>query len=174
MKGPNELTAQLDILNSKTVEEAVDFIGECESSINDLAEYFSDVIPSRVRMTLIPKTEALLKMLHRRFDADRYLPAVEEAIIGSLSVASALTHEIEMGGKDVLIELGEHSYLATVFSGRSGKRLYMQSKRTISSLESRFKTELHDWDGNTGKFNDIEGILKTTMPFNFEGNTRTK
>jgi competence protein ComGC len=67
--------------------------------------------------------------------------------------------EIQMNEKNILVDRGEYTFLATVFSGRSGKKLYSQSRSTLNKLEVRYSKELNNWNGTMSDFTQIESIL---------------
>jgi hypothetical protein len=71
--------------------------------------------------------------------------------------------EIQMNEKNILVERGIYTYLATVFSGRSGKKLYSQSRKSIITVESKYKTQLQNWKGNISNLNGINYTLKNML-----------
>ena len=46
--------------------------------------------------------------------------------------------EIQMNEKIILVDRGKYTFLATVISGRSGTRLYSQSRKTINAVENKY------------------------------------
>jgi hypothetical protein len=71
--------------------------------------------------------------------------------------------EIQMNEKNILVERGKYTILATVISGRSGTRLYSKSRKTISTLENKYNNELQSWKGNYKKVDGTSEILKTLL-----------
>ncbi len=71
--------------------------------------------------------------------------------------------EIQMNEKNILIERGNHVYLATVFTGKSGKRLYSKSRIILKNLEHKFKNEFKFWDGNVTKLSSSKEILNSML-----------
>jgi hypothetical protein len=68
--------------------------------------------------------------------------------------------EIQMNEKNILVERGKYTYLATVFSGRAGKKLYSKSRRSLTNIETTFKGQFNNWTGNLNNLNGISGILE--------------
>ena len=71
--------------------------------------------------------------------------------------------EIQMSGKNLLIERGKYTFLATVFSGRSGKKLYNRSQKILSAIERKYGTKLNDWDGCELSVVGSKKILKSII-----------
>jgi hypothetical protein len=72
--------------------------------------------------------------------------------------------EIKMGDKTILIDRGEKTFLATQFSGRSGKKLYKQSNKVMENLEKKYGAVLKNWDGNLDLFKPAKDVLSTLLP----------
>jgi hypothetical protein len=71
--------------------------------------------------------------------------------------------EIQMFERNILVERGKYTFLATVISGTSGKRLYSQSRKTINTLENRYNNELKSWRGNITSVDGTGDILQTLL-----------
>jgi hypothetical protein len=68
--------------------------------------------------------------------------------------------EIQMNEKNILVERGKFTYLATVFSGRSGKKLYLQSRKSLNNIETVYETQFKNWSGNLNKLIGINSVLE--------------
>lgn len=71
--------------------------------------------------------------------------------------------EIQLGDKNLLVERGKYSFLAVVFIGRSGKKLYVYVDILMHDLEKKYGKILKNWDG---KLNEVAGgkkIMKKTL-----------
>ncbi len=82
--------------------------------------------------------------------------------------------EIQMNGKNILVERGNYTFLATIFSGRSGKKLYAESRNVLKIVESKYKKKLKDWDGNTKKLIGAKKILKSMVTSKIHNNSKLK
>jgi hypothetical protein len=71
--------------------------------------------------------------------------------------------EIKLGEKNLLVERGKYSYLAAVFIGRSGKKLYVYIDKLMHDLEKKYGKLLSNWDGEINKLDGGETIMKKTM-----------
>jgi uncharacterized repeat protein (TIGR01451 family) len=78
--------------------------------------------------------------------------------------------EIQMGGKDLLIDNGKYTYLVTVFSGEPGKRLHSKSKRVVNRLELRYNKNLPNWDGNTNDMINSKCIINSILQIKDQNN----
>lgn len=74
--------------------------------------------------------------------------------------------EIQMNEKNILVERGNYIFLATVFSGTSGKKLYSKSRKMISNLENKYRPIFKKWDGNITKLKSTSKFLETMLPSN--------
>lgn len=68
--------------------------------------------------------------------------------------------EIQMNEKNILVDRGKYSFLATVFSGRSGKKLYILSGRTLNLIERKYKRILKSWDGKVSELHNAKKSIK--------------
>jgi uncharacterized repeat protein (TIGR01451 family) len=71
--------------------------------------------------------------------------------------------EIQMDEKNILVERGKYTFLATVFYGRSGKKLYLKSGEVMKNLEGRYDTELIAWDGDCDELVGGNLIIKSIL-----------
>jgi uncharacterized repeat protein (TIGR01451 family) len=67
--------------------------------------------------------------------------------------------EIQMNKKNILIDKGNYTFLATIFSGVSGKKLYKESGKVLNGIEGKFGPKLNNWDGNSKTFIDALKIM---------------
>jgi predicted RNA-binding Zn-ribbon protein involved in translation (DUF1610 family) len=72
--------------------------------------------------------------------------------------------KLEFGDKNILLERGNHFFLAVVFSGRANKDLVSRIKSVISEIEDRYSDELEGWEGYTDAFEGIDEIIATLLP----------
>ena len=78
--------------------------------------------------------------------------------------------EIQMNKRNILIDPGKYTFLATVFSGRSGTKLYKQSSRMIKTIEDMYGAKLKSWDGNENAFLSAKRLMQKIIVLN-EKNT---
>ncbi len=71
--------------------------------------------------------------------------------------------EIQMYERNILIEKGKHTFLATVFTGRSGITLYSKSSKALQIIETKYGKALRKWDGNVTKLKNSKKIIRTVF-----------
>ncbi len=71
--------------------------------------------------------------------------------------------EIQMDNKNVMVIKGEDTYLAVIFNGKSGIRLYHQTSKMLQSIEKNYKSLLHSWDGDTSKFDNVLNLFRLRL-----------
>jgi hypothetical protein len=69
-----------------------------------------------------------------------------------------------MGEKTILVDRGKHTFLTTVFYGKSGKRLYSQSSKILDTLEDKYDDFLESWDGDLRLLKGSIKIMGTMLP----------
>ncbi|WP_455392114.1 Ig-like domain-containing protein, partial [[Eubacterium] cellulosolvens] len=82
--------------------------------------------------------------------------------------------EIQMDEKNILVERGEHTFLATVFSGRSGKILYSKSGNVLRKVEGKYEKKLKSWDGNLNKYKGAKKIIGSMLPSETQEKSKVK
>ena len=66
--------------------------------------------------------------------------------------------------KKILITHSEFGYLAVLFSGQIGKRLYLKVNQIMQDINERYSHELTDWIGDFSKLEGIEKPLEELIP----------
>jgi len=87
--------------------------------------------------------------------------AVQDFIEDSFSTSDSSERawslkKMEFGNNNILIERGKYTYLAVVFSGRSGTKLIHRIKTLVSDIEKRHENILKDWDGDLQNFSELK------------------
>jgi hypothetical protein len=72
--------------------------------------------------------------------------------------------KLEFGDRNILLERGNHFFIAVVFTGRANKDLASRIKGVINEIEERFTDELKGWEGYTDAFEGIDEIIATLLP----------
>ena len=72
--------------------------------------------------------------------------------------------KLEFGDRNILLERGNHFFLAVVFSGRANKELASRIKGVINEIEEKYTDELKGWEGYTDAFEGIDEIIATLLP----------
>jgi hypothetical protein len=69
--------------------------------------------------------------------------------------------EIQMDEKNILVERGKYTFLATVFTGVSGKRLYKKSSEIMKIIESKYANELKSWSGDSQELTGGQLVIRS-------------
>lgn len=99
----------------------------------------------------------------------RLKPGMDDQILGSMLVAiqnfvrdsfkdeaSTGLNRMDFGEKKVLVEKGDHIYLAVVLHGTREGKVPRRMRATIFQAEADFRDVLNDWDGDLDKFRGIK------------------
>ncbi len=119
----------------------------------------------------------------------RLKPGMDDQILGSMLVAiqnfvrdsfkdeaSTGLNRMDFGEKKVLVEKGDHIYLAVILHGTREGKVPQRMRDTIFQAESDFHDALHDWDGDLDKVRGIKdragpllkGSIKDIIPIKEE------
>lgn len=89
------------------------------------------------------------------------LTAIQEFIKDSFrQVGDSRVKRIEFGDRKILIERGEKTYLAVVYSGHENRRNLRPIEDAIAEIEKTYEAELENWDGFILRFAGVQNILQ--------------
>jgi hypothetical protein len=119
----------------------------------------------------------------------RLKPSMDDQILGGMLVAiqdfvkdsfkditSFTLRKLDFGEKSVLIEKGDHVYLAVILHGNASRKIALKMQRAVDVIELKFGEHLKDWDGDLDAVRGVNDIVKTLyskMPV-FPGSPRRK
>jgi hypothetical protein len=76
-------------------------------------------------------------------------------------------HKLEFGESNIMLEKGNHFFIALVFKGIENRAMFRKIKGAISEIERRYGDVLADWDGDMDSFEGadliIQGLLSTEI-----------
>ncbi|OGS52233.1 MAG: hypothetical protein A3K75_00770 [Euryarchaeota archaeon RBG_13_61_15] len=75
-------------------------------------------------------------------------------------ITSFTLRKLEFGEKSVLIEKGEHVYLAVILHGHASRKVAARMQRIVDDIESRYGQHLKSWDGDFEKLRGINDMTK--------------
>ncbi len=103
----------------------------------------------------------------------RLKPGMDDQVLGSMFVAiqdfvkdsfkditSFTLRKIEFGPKSVLVEKGEHLFLAVILHGQASRKVALKMQKAVSAIEKQFGQVLKDWDGDLDKVRGVNDIVK--------------
>jgi hypothetical protein len=71
--------------------------------------------------------------------------------------------QLKLEGHNIMIEHGEHAFLAVIYSGTGGWKLKRLVKNITIVIEDKYADALNDWKGNMKQFQGIDDCLETLM-----------
>lgn len=103
----------------------------------------------------------------------RLKPGMDDQVLGSMFVAiqdfvrdsfkditSFTLRKLEFGEKSVLIEKGEHLFLAVILHGKASRKVARKMALVVDEIEKRFAGVLADWDGDLDALRGAGDIAK--------------
>jgi len=102
----------------------------------------------------------------------RLKPSMDDQILGSMLVAvqdfvkdsfkdvtSFSLRRIEFGQKSILIERGQHLFLAVLLHGSARRKIAVKMERVVKEIESKFGKHLDKWDGDYDSMRGIGDVV---------------
>jgi hypothetical protein len=68
-------------------------------------------------------------------------------------------HKLEFGDSNIMLEKGNHFFIALVFKGIENRAMFRKIKGAIDEIESRYGEILADWDGDMDAFKGADEII---------------
>jgi len=105
---------------------------------------------------------------------------IEDAFRDMDQETSGTVQRMEFKGNNILVEKGRDMYLALIFTGTPGKKLYKDMTRAIEEIDERHGDAIRDWDGDVTTFAAIDKTLERfvpggyTKPIKIEGDAKSK
>jgi hypothetical protein len=104
----------------------------------------------------------------------RLKPGMDDQVLGSMFVAiqdfvkdsfkdltSFTLRRLDFGEKSIVIEKGDHLYVAAVLHGAASHKVASRMEKIADEIEDRFEEELKEWDGDLDKLRGVNDIVKT-------------
>ena len=103
----------------------------------------------------------------------RLKPGMDDHVLGGMLVAiqdfvresfkditSFRLRRLEFGEKSVLVEKGEHVYLAVLLHGQTSRKIAAKMLKVVEEIEHEFGPQLKDWDGDLEKMRGVGEVVK--------------
>ncbi len=103
----------------------------------------------------------------------RLKPGMDDQVLGSMFVAiqdfvkesfkditSFTLRRLDFGDKSIVIEKGEHLYLAAVLHGTPSRKMASKMQVVVGEIEGAFHEHLEGWDGDLDKMRGVGDIVK--------------
>jgi hypothetical protein len=89
------------------------------------------------------------------------LTAIQDFVKESFKDVTSFTlRKLEFGEKSVLIEKGQHLFLAVILHGKASKKVASKMERIVDEIEERFSSALPGWDGDLDALRGVSDIAK--------------
>lgn len=103
----------------------------------------------------------------------RLKPGMDDHVLGAMLVAiqdfvkdsfkdvtSFALRRLDFGDKSVLVERGQHIFLAVVLHGQASKKVVMRMEKVVGEIEEEYSQHLEKWDGDLDKMRGIGDITR--------------
>jgi hypothetical protein len=74
---------------------------------------------------------------------------------------------MEFGEKRLFLERGEYIYLAVVYTGDANKKMEKKIKGVIDAIETVYKKNLYQWDGNITRLKSIDELTRPLIDVSY-------
>jgi hypothetical protein len=72
-------------------------------------------------------------------------------------------HKLEFGEKNILLEKGDHFFIAVVFAGKENNSLLSKISKVVDEIEEKYGDVLEDWDGEMSLFEGADEKIQTLL-----------
>jgi PKD repeat protein len=103
----------------------------------------------------------------------RLKPGMDDQVLSGMFVAiqdfikdsfkdetSFVLRKLDFGEKSVLVEKGEHLFLAVVLHGKASKKVARKMKTVLDEMEDEYSENLVDWDGDLDGVRGVNEVVK--------------
>jgi OOP family OmpA-OmpF porin len=89
------------------------------------------------------------------------LTAIQDFVKDSFKDVTSFTlRKLEFGEKSVLIEKGDHLFLAVILHGSASKKVVARMQWIVDEIEEEFSHKLKNWDGDLDALRGVGDIAK--------------
>lgn len=88
------------------------------------------------------------------------LTAIQSFVRDTFGAGQWSLKRLEFEDKNLLIELGEHIYLAVIYEGKADVKLQSKVERTIGIVQEQFWHQCGNWTGDMDEWAGAEDIVK--------------
>jgi hypothetical protein len=72
-------------------------------------------------------------------------------------------HKLEFGDSNIMLEKGDHFFIAIVFKGIENRKMLKKIKNVITVIQNRYGNVLASWDGDMDSFEGADRIIATLL-----------
>jgi OOP family OmpA-OmpF porin len=88
------------------------------------------------------------------------LTAIQSFVRDTFGAGQWSLKRLEFEDRNLLIELGDHIYLAIIYEGRADNKMQSKVERTVDIVQEKFWQQCHDWTGDMDEWAGASDIIK--------------
>ena len=88
------------------------------------------------------------------------LTAIQSFVKDAFGAGQWSLKRLEFEDRNLLIELGEHLYLAVIYEGRADTKMQSKVERTVDIIEEKFWAQCKDWTGDMEEWGGVKDIIQ--------------
>jgi hypothetical protein len=73
-------------------------------------------------------------------------------------------YKFELGERSIILDMGEHFFIAMILTGREDEELRLKSRRVVGDIESKYGSVLEEWSGGMKDFAGAEEHIMSLLP----------
>jgi len=88
------------------------------------------------------------------------LTAIQSFVKDTFGAGEWSLKRLEFEDRNLLIELGDHIYLAVIYEGRADVKMQSKVERTVDIVQEKFWQQCSNWTGDMDEWNGAGEIVK--------------
>jgi len=88
------------------------------------------------------------------------LTAIQSFVKDAFGAGQWSLKRLEFEDRNLLIELGEHLYLAVIYGGKADTKMQSKVERTVDIIEEKFWEQCKEWTGDMEEWEGIKEIIR--------------
>jgi hypothetical protein len=89
------------------------------------------------------------------------LTAIQSFVREAFGAGQWSLKRLEFEDKNLLIELGDHIYLAVIYNGKADVKLQSRVEKAVDSIEERFWLQCKEWTGDMSEWAGSKDMVKS-------------
>ncbi|MDO9537313.1 MAG: hypothetical protein Q7J68_03235 [Thermoplasmata archaeon] len=88
------------------------------------------------------------------------LTAIQSFVKDTFGAGQWSLKRLEFEDRNLLIELGDHIYLAVIYEGKADVKIQSKCERTVDIVQEKFWQQCHNWTGDMDEWAGASDIIK--------------
>ncbi len=89
------------------------------------------------------------------------LTAIQSFVKEAFGAGQWSLKRLEFEDRNLLIELGDHLYLAVIYNGKADLKLQSRVEKAMDSIEGRFWVQCKEWSGDMAEWEGSKEMVKS-------------